>query len=146
GGHRSIGDNMLPKKGIPMYGANGTLIKLLAILFALAVGNLGAEIVQIGIGSLTNQSLPIASAASYSYTQQIYYATEIEYLGYVTAISLQYHVIGNLFAQNNNTWKVWLGLTERDYLDGWVPLDSLTLVWDGVLAADQFSGGLPGDG
>ncbi len=129
-----------------MYGANGTLIKLLAILFALAVGNLGAEIVQIGIGSLTNQSLPIESAASYSYTQQIYYATEIEYLGYVTAISLQYHVIGNLFAQNNNTWKVWLGLTERDYLDGWVPLDSLTLVWDGVLAADQFSGGLPGDG
>ncbi|MBW6513889.1 MAG: T9SS type A sorting domain-containing protein [Candidatus Syntrophosphaera sp.] len=118
----------------------------LALSLFLAVLALSAEIVQIGNENLVNQSLPIEAATTYSYSQQLYYATEIQYLGHVNSISLQYSVVGNLFAANNTTWQVWLGHTERAFLDGWVPLDSLTLVFDGTLSLDWFSGGLPGQG
>ena len=118
----------------------------LFLLFLLSFTLLSAEIVQIGNGTLVNQSLPLEAARNYSYSQQIYYASEINYLGYIDSIAFQYSVSGNLFYQNNNILKVYLGHTDRTHLESFVPLDSLTLVYDGVVAQTDFSGSLPGQG
>lgn len=116
---------------------------LLLLLLALP---LGAEIVQIGNGSLLNQGLPWEAARNYSYAQQIYHSGEIGNLGYITSVAFQYSVAGTLFYQNNNAIRIWLGHTQRVQLDSFVPLDSLSLVWDGILQLEDFSGGVPGSG
>ncbi len=107
---------------------------------------LRAEIVQIGDGSLVNQGLPIEAARVYSYSQQIYLPGEINCLGNVQSLAFQYSVSGTNFFQSNNTLKIWLGHTQLEQLDSFVSLDSLTLVYDGVLELTDFSGGLPGQG
>jgi len=107
---------------------------------------LGAEIIQIGNGTLTNQSLPIEAARNFSFSQQVYLASQINSSGLISSIAFQYSVSGSLFYQNNSLWQVWLGHTNRDFLEGWVPLDSLSLVYDGTLSPADFSGGLPGQG
>lgn len=118
------------------------LIPLL-LLFCLA---LGAETVQIGSGALVNQSLPIEAARVYSYSQQLYLASEINFTGSINSLAFQYSVAGNIFLANNSAWKIWLGLADQDHLANWFPVDSLALVFNGVLLAQDFSGTLPGQG
>ena len=105
-----------------------------------------AEIIQVGNGTLTNQSLPIEAYRSYSYSQQVYPATLINRAGNISSISFQYSIVSNHFLQNNGGWKVWLGHTPRQTLSTFVPIDSLTLVYDGALNNADFSGSLPGQG
>ncbi len=115
-------------------------------LFLLLCLNLGAETVQIGSGTLVNQSLPIEAARVYSYSQQLYLAAEINFTGTVNSLAFQYSVAGTSFLANNSAWKIWLGLTDQNLLEDWAPVDSLALVYDGVLQAQDFSGTLPGQG
>jgi hypothetical protein len=123
------------------------LRKGISIMFLLWVLVLGAETIQIGGGALINQSLPIEAFRSYSYSQQIYLRDQINTAGNISSIAFQYSITGyQNFLLNNVQWKVWLGTTDRDSLAGWIPLDSLSLVYDGTLTADDFSGGLPGQG
>ncbi|MDY0111750.1 MAG: hypothetical protein RBR57_02385, partial [Candidatus Syntrophosphaera sp.] len=105
-----------------------------------------AEIIQVGNGTLTNQSLPIESYRFYSYSQQVYPATLINRAGNISSISFQYSIVSNHFLQNNGEWKLWLGHTPRQTLSTFVPIDSLTLVYDGALNNADFSESLPGQG
>ena len=119
-----------------------SLIFIFIVIFSL----LQAEIIQVGNGTLTNQSLPIEAYRSYSYSQQVYPATLINRAGNISSISFQYSIVSNHFLQNNGEWKVWLGHTPRQTLSTFVPIDSLILVYDGVLNNADFSGSLPGQG
>ena len=119
---------------------------VLIFIFIFLFSFLEAEIIQVGNGTLTNQSLPIEAFRSYSYSQQVYPATLINRAGNISSISFQYNIVSNHFLQYNGEWKVWLGHTSRQTLSTFVPIDSLILVYDGVLTNANFSGGLPGEG
>ena len=69
------------------------LIFIFIFLFSL----LEAEIIQVGNGTLTNQSLPVESFRSYSYSQQVYPATLINRAGNISSISFQYSIVSNHF-------------------------------------------------
>jgi hypothetical protein len=120
-------------------------MRWLLALFMIG-GCLAAETVQIGSGTLVNQSLPIEPARAYSYSQQVYLASEIQSAGRIHSLSFQYSVSGSIFLSGNNLWRVWVGHTQRGQLGDWVPLDSLSLVWEGILQESDFSGSLPGQG
>jgi hypothetical protein len=118
----------------------------LVLALCFCAGVLNAVVIQVGTGTLINQSLPIEPARTYSYGQQLYYPNEIGTTGNISSLGFQYSVAGNIFYPNNNLWKVWLGHTQRSHMQSFVPLDSLTLVYDGMLGTGDFSGGLPGQG
>lgn len=107
---------------------------------------LNAELIQIGNGTLVNQSLPIESFRHYSYSQQLYESGQINSAGSISSVAFQYSVVSWNFLANNAAWKVYLGHSSRNSLANWVPADSLSLVFDGTLALEDFSGGLPGQG
>lgn len=129
-------------------GMNGAFLgKVTLILFLLLFAvTLGAETIQIGYGELINQNLPWEPSRIYSYSQQVYLSTEIGVSGYINTLSFQYTVSNIYFYSCNRDIKIWMGNTPRGELDDWVPLDSLQLVYDGVLSLSDFFGGLPGQG
>lgn len=118
---------------------------LLFLLLACSLC-LNAELIQIGNGTLANQSLPIESFRYYSYSQQLYRADQINTAGLISSIAFQYSVASPNFLANNADWKVYLGQSFRNCLENWISSDSLSLVYDGALDIEDFSGGLPGQG
>ncbi len=121
-------------------------LTLALLLCFFVVLPLMADIIQIGDGTQINQGLPWEPVRTYSYSQQVFYASDINFLGYVTSVSFQYTVSSANYLATNQEIKIWLGHTPRTHLDSWTPLDSLTLCYDGVLTAADFSGALPGQG
>jgi hypothetical protein len=119
---------------------------LLSVIFLAGALCAGAETVTIGTGNLINQSLPFEPVSNYSYSQQLYFASEIGSPAVITSIAFQYSIASAIFWDTNNSMQAWLGHTSRSQLDSWADPDSLTLVWDGVLSQNQFSGGVPGSG
>lgn len=117
------------------------LIALLLLSLALS-----ADIIQIGSGSLYNQGLPIEPFRFFSYSQQIYLASQIGTAGLIHSVSLQYDIRSNNFLEGNSDWDVYLGHTQRQNITSWVPIDSLNLVFSGVLSETDFSSSLPGTG
>ncbi len=107
---------------------------------------LSAEIIQIGSGSVYNQGLPIRPYRSYSYSQQIYLASQIGTAGIIHSLGFQYDIYSNSFLERNTDWAVFLGHTERQNITSWVPIDSLNLVFSGSLTETDFSSDLPGEG
>lgn len=116
------------------------------LLILLLSTPLAAEIIQIGEGTVANQGLPVESARNYSYSQQVYLASQIGSSGNISSIAFQYDITSTLFLQRNEAWKVWIGHTGQNSLASWIPLDSLSLCYDGNLSLSCFSGGLPGQG
>jgi hypothetical protein len=95
--------------------------------------------VQIGSGTTTNQNFPIASCYGYSYTQQIYLQSEVEFggggAGPVTSISFFYSGGGTVFA-NWKDWTIYLGNTSRTSFSSntdWVPVSEMTAVFSGEI-------------
>ncbi|MDD4224716.1 MAG: choice-of-anchor J domain-containing protein [Candidatus Cloacimonetes bacterium] len=119
----------------------GFVLACLGIAFGL-----NAEMIQIGDGALFNQGLPIEAFRSYSYSQQLYRAAEINTAGLISNLSFQYSIASPEFLDHSAAWKVYLGHTSRNHLDTWVPADSLDLVFDGTLTLADFYGALPGQG
>ena len=115
---------------------------VLLMLFAI----LGAETIQIGTGSLTDQNLPWEPFNFFSYTQQLYFATEIGDAGSISAISFQYQIVNPNFVISNSNISFYMGHSQRGMMDNWVPLDSLVLVAQLSLSQDNFSSSVPGSG
>ena len=107
---------------------------------------LSAEIVSIGTGTLLNVGLPIEPVARYSYSQQLFLASEIGPGGMIDALSFHYNVNSTLFYNGNKQWKIWLGHSSQSSLNTWIPTTSMVLVYDGILPESSFSAGLPGTG
>ncbi|HNQ42847.1 MAG TPA: choice-of-anchor J domain-containing protein, partial [Candidatus Cloacimonadota bacterium] len=123
------------------------MAKTRLIIFTLLLGQmLCATVITIGSGNTLHQGLPIEPLARFSYTQQIFLATEIGCSGTITSIGFQYHVLSNIFYNTNKNWTIYLGYTDQSELSGWLPINGMTAVFDGLLNQDWFSGGLPGSG
>lgn len=116
----------------------------IALLFSL--GMLSAELISIGNGTVLNQGLPIEPIARYSYSQQIFLASEIGVGGYISAIQFQYNVVSQAFYAGNSQLKVFIGHTTQSEFSAWHPASSMTLAFDGVLPEYCFLSGLPGTG
>lgn len=119
---------------------------LLLIAFAWGSVWTGAETIAIGTGEVLNQGLPLEPFARYTYSQQLFTASEISAAGSITQVQFQYHVASTYFYEGCRQLKLWLGHSDRSVMTGWIPVDSLILVYDGMLMASDFSAGLPGDG
>lgn len=120
---------------------------LLILIFL--VFQVSAVVIQIGDGTLLNQCLPVEPLMHYSYSQSIFTADEIMTMGIIDAVGFQYRVTSNIFLPYTNQFSIYLDSVDRDRFHSatdWVPLDSLTLVWQGELMADMFYPGLPGEG
>ncbi len=118
---------------------------LVAVNLFLVMG-LGAELISIGSGTVLNQGLPIEPAAPYSYSQQLFLASEIGVGGSIDAIHFQYNVASQLFFPGNRQLTIYLGHSQRTLMSGWVPADSLSTVFSGMLSEGDFTSGLPGSG
>ncbi|MDZ4181294.1 MAG: choice-of-anchor J domain-containing protein [Candidatus Cloacimonadaceae bacterium] len=117
----------------------------LCLVLMLSLPLMG-EVVQIGSGTLVNQSLPLEAFTQYSYSQQLYLASEIGGSGTIHSLAFQYSIASTAFFAANRDLKIWLGHTPRTHVSTWIPPDSLVLVFDGQLALTDFSSPLPGQG
>lgn len=84
-------------------------------------------------GNTESYRVPTSTYSSYSYSQQIFSASEINRIsGYINCLSFQYFYN----TPQNRNLKIYLGNTEKNtfanYTD-WEPLSSMTLVYDGTL-------------
>lgn len=102
--------------------------------------------VSIGSGNILHQGLPIEPLARFSYTQQLFLASEIGMAGEITHVGFQYNVQSNLFFAGNKDWKIYLGHSNLSAMQDWVPVNELSLVFNGSLSPDSFDNSLPGSG
>lgn len=105
-----------------------------------------ADMISIGEGTVLGQGLPIEPVARYSYSQQLYMASEIGVGGVIDTLYFHYQVSSSLFKPGNKDLKVYLGHTDRSTLPNWIPVDSLSLVFSDSLTAINFPDPLPGNG
>lgn len=107
---------------------------------------LSSQTVTIGTGTTTTCYNPLYSYYGYNYTQQIYTAAEMTAGGatagdQITQIRFYWAGSGNL--TNANTWVVYLGNTAQATFStttDWVPLASLTQVYNGVVTLPAVAG------
>jgi len=97
-----------------------------------------AQQVQVGYGTETGSSLPIEAFFGYSYSQQIYLASEIGDTdgGTITAIKFYFNGDG---ITNSNDWTVYIGHTNKTEFSStsdWVPVSNLTQVYSGTITAN----------
>ncbi len=105
-------------------------------------GFLRAQEVQVGGGTEINTHLPIEPYYGYSYSQQIYLASEIGDTdgGTITAIKFYYH--GNGISHSND-WTVYIGHTTKTEFTSntdWVPVSSMTQVFSGNIGTVSADG------
>ncbi len=111
---------------------------LLTLVLTLAFWWQGmAQQVQVGYGTETGSSLPIEAFFGYSYSQQIYLASEIGDTdgGTITAIKFYFNGDG---ITNSNDWTVYIGHTNKTEFSSssdWVPVSNLTQVYSGTITA-----------
>ncbi len=125
------------------------MMALLLISYAFLGMELPSVVVQIGEGNLDNQCLPVEPLVGYSYSQSIYLENELQLNGIITAVGFQYRINSSIFLPYTNDFSLYLGIVDRDRfhsLTDWVPLDSLTLLFQGELQPEWFYPGLPGEG
>lgn len=91
----------------------------------------GSQLVVTGEGSIETDSLPVAMSAKTSFSQSIYLQNEIGHNGLITNLIYNYDFSE---PETNRPTKIWMGTTSKtDLSEGWIPLDELTLVYDGSL-------------
>ncbi len=105
----------------------------LLVFFAFA-WQIQAQEVQIGSGSETGKHLPIEPYYGYSYSQQIYLASEINASGTITAI--KFHWNGAADMSDSDEWVIYMGHTTKTEFTGnddWVADTLLTEVFNGTV-------------
>ncbi len=120
--------------------------RLLPFLFLFSCLQLMAQEISIGSGNILHQGLPIEPAAHFSYSQQLYHSSQIGISGTITRLSFQYNSSSSIFYEGNKHWRIYLGHSDLDSIQDWLPLSELSLVFDGILSYNYFSAGLPGSG
>lgn len=93
--------------------------------------------VQVGSDTGTSTNVPITSCYGYSYSQQIYFASDINASGAITALS--FYLDGATSTANfadSDDWTVYLGhsaRTEFTSTSDWEPLANLTQAYTGIV-------------
>jgi hypothetical protein len=91
----------------------------------------GVTAVTIGDGSQTQYYMPVCMYYKSSLFQSIYYQSEMNVYGLITAVSFYNNFLTNLPAKPT---KVWLGTTtQADLSAGFIPSTAMTLVYDGTV-------------
>ena len=111
-----------------------SFILLLALM--LSVFSMGyALTVQIGDGTATTKYFPIDGWFHFSYSQQIYTQSQINYAGDITKIRF-YYASGSL--TNSQEWRIYLGHTQKTEFTStsdWETPADLTEVYDGDVSS-----------
>jgi hypothetical protein len=110
------------------------------ISIIVLVSNMGFSQVQIGTGTSTDKSLPIEPYYGYSYSQQIYLASEIGTSGTITG--LKFYFSGSSLSYSNN-WTIYIGASSKTSFTGnsdWVSVSSLTQVYSNTFTSPTSSG------
>lgn len=111
---------------------------LLALILMLSSS--GFAQVQVGNGTDVSQDLPINAYYGYSYSQQIYHASEINASG--TIDTLWFDFAGSSLSVSNG-WIIYIGHTTKTSFTGisdWVSLSALTQVYSDTFADPAASG------
>ena len=93
---------------------------------------------QVGTGTTTNYYIPVNNFYRYTYSQQIFLASEMNGPTDIQSISFQYAYSSP--STKKNSVNIYLGHTTQSVFTGtsnYVPLDSLTLVYSGNLNCTQ---------
>ena len=116
------------------------LMLLILLAFTLWTGSSKAQtVVTFGSGTTTTSGtyIPFYSPNGYSYTQQLYLYNEIGSAnsGYIQKIAFYINTFYNW--NNSKDWAIYLGTTTKTSFASttdWVPLASMTKVFDGITA------------
>jgi len=110
----------------------------LLMLIFLSTGNLFSQgTIQIGSGTTTTTTYPMSSCWGYSYTQQIYLASEFASVNGVAGdiTSMRFYFASGTVASNwTDNWVVYIGHTTQNEFASttdWVPLANLNQVFSG---------------
>ncbi len=101
-----------------------------------------AQEVQVGDENLIDKRLPVEPYYVYSYSQQIYLASEIgdNDGGTITAIKFYFHGNG---ISNSNEWTVYIGHTTKTEFTSntdWIPVSGMTQVFSGDIGTVSADG------
>lgn len=99
--------------------------------------------VQVGYGNSTVNNMPISSCYTYSYSQQIYLASEVSVSGTISQLSFYYKSAANSGNNNSKNWSIYLGTTTKSNFTGntdWEPYSSLTEVFVGDVVFPETEG------
>lgn len=108
--------------------------KITFLLFAFLSICFSQAQVQVGAGTTSQTSLPIFSCYGYSYSQQIYLASEILSNGSIT--SLKFYYTGGAPADNSTGWTIYLGHSTKTAFASttdWETSANLTQVYTGTV-------------
>ncbi|WP_432672073.1 T9SS type A sorting domain-containing protein [Flavobacterium sp. SM2513] len=97
--------------------------------------------VQVGMGTNTEQKIPIQTYFGYSYSQSIYLASEINATGTITSIQWYYNGSGAL--PNNQDLVVYMGTTAKTAFSSttdWVASSNLMQVYTGGITTNSTPG------
>lgn len=97
-------------------------------------------VLTVGTGSLTNQGLPMMTTYKYSYSQSIYLQNEINLSNRcITKLYWQY-TGGAVYTDNIKIYMGHTGLSSYTSSNNWVPLNDMTLAYDGTITTSSASG------
>lgn len=119
-----------------------TFLPALLLLQSLAFAQMT---VQVGSGTATNSYLPIYYLYGYNYTQTIYTAQELMGGGMYSSgeiTKIRYKPTSNASTSLWKDWEVYVGNTTKTTFTSntdWVPVGSMTQVFDGVLPTNVVS-------
>src|SRR5690606_16794134 len=99
-------------------------------------------IITVGNGNASNTTsiIPVNNLYNYTYSQQVYLASEIGVSGNITKLRFYFNA-GTML--ENDDWTVYLGYKTTYTFSGstnWVPIGSLTQVFSGILPTPSSSG------
>ncbi|MCX7547430.1 fibronectin type III domain-containing protein [Xanthomarina sp. F1114] len=108
---------------------------LFAFLFAITQANFSQ--VQVGVSTNTTNNLPVYSCYGYSYSQQIFLASEINASGDITSISFYLDDITATSTSESTAWTIYMGHSSKsEYASttDWEDLTNMTQAYSGTVS------------
>lgn len=112
-------------------------MKKLQLILMIIVGFTANAQISLGTGT-TAYALPIHTAWNYSYSQQIYFKSEINANNSSNITGIKFHVKPNESISNSALWKIYIGHTSKTSFSSrtdWIPTTSMTEVFSGTVVS-----------
>ena len=115
----------------------------ISVLALIIFCTINAQVnVTIGSGTSTSRTIPVRTGSSCSYTQQIFFQSEINHPGTITKI--RFNMTSTASLTNSNTWKIYMAHTAQtsfssSYTD-WIPGELMTEVFYGTVPVNPPAG------
>lgn len=112
-------------------------IQLIIICLILTLSKANAQ-VTIGTETLVNQGIPVYPIFDYSYSQNIYLASEIGANGNI--MTLTYYITPTTLLTNSTNWTIYMGHTTKTSFastTNWIPISILTQTFTGIVTVSS---------